>query len=214
MRSLFLPGIMGKKGAFCLDNYEKAKTQAERYFLTLNQEKLLKNSPFPYDGDWVYPRFLGEDYRLNRKNGQILRKDGRPANYNEALSILDFLCHEGGPKTLAGAWAPVDSLKGRPRTLAGLGGLSNRRAERLGENLPAFRAACEALGGVGMPLGDVGYRFEVFPNFPLLLKFYAADEDFPAQITLLWDENTLDFLYYETTFYIAAALLEQIVARI
>ena len=44
----------------------------------------------------------------------------------------------------------------------------------------------------------------------VIVKFYGADEEFPAQITVLWDENTLQYLYYETTFYIVGFLFKKI----
>jgi hypothetical protein len=43
-----------------------------------------------------------------------------------------------------------------------------------------------------------------------MLKFYHSDEDFPAGLTFLWDENTLQFIHYETVFYIAGFLARTI----
>ena len=59
-------------------------------------------------------------------------------------------------------------------------------------------------------MGDIGYRFGVFADLDAILKFYHSDEDFPASVTLLWEENMLQFVYYETVFYIAGALLRQL----
>ena len=73
-----------------------------------------------------------------------------------------------------------------------------------------FRSACIALGGNPIDMGDIGFRFSVFADLPVILKFYHADEDFPASITLLWDANMLQFVLYETVFYIAGCLLEAI----
>ena len=59
-------------------------------------------------------------------------------------------------------------------------------------------------------MGDIGYRFSLFGDLDVILKFYHSDEDFPASVTLLWEENMLQFVYYETVFYIAGALLRQL----
>ena len=56
-------------------------------------------------------------------------------------------------------------------------------------------------------MGDLGFRFPVFGDLSVILKFYRADEDFPASLTLLWDENMLQFVFYETVFYMAGHLL-------
>ena len=61
-----------------------------------------------------------------------------------------------------------------------------------------------------MNMGDIGYQFSVFGQLQLILKFYHSDEDFPASVTLLWDKNTLQYIFYETTFYIAGFLLQKI----
>ena len=81
-------------------------------------------------------------------------------------------------------------------------------------SLAAFCAACEALGGIPVKMGDIGYQFPVFGPLSVILKFYHSDEDFPASCTLLWDANTLQFLFYETTFYIAGFLLKSIAEHI
>ena len=53
-------------------------------------------------------------------------------------------------------------------------------------------------------------KSDVSHEASVILKFYSADEEFPAQITVLWDENTLQYLYYETTFYIVNFLFQKI----
>ena len=53
-------------------------------------------------------------------------------------------------------------------------------------------------------------KSDVSHEVSVILKFYSADEEFPAQITVLWDENTLQYLYYETTFYIVNFLFQKI----
>ena len=45
-------------------------------------------------------------------------------------------------------------------------------------------------------------------------QFWAADEDFPAQIGFFWDENVLSRLRYETLYYVMGDFLELLEARI
>lgn len=67
-----------------------------------------------------------------------------------------------------------------------------------------------ALGGRREGRGDVAFRLYPFPFLPVLFQFWSSDEDFPASLTILWDENTLDFVRYETTYYIAGHLLRRL----
>ena len=200
-----------------MDNYEKAKKQAEKYFLTQDQEALFRRCPFAYDENYIFVPFLAHDYRICRKTGRVEKScDGfsttEDANFEETLSIFDFLFHEGTHKHLSGTWAPVDSLRGRPNTLASMPAFHSALSQMFDRDHAAFHAACQDLGGTAVPMGDIGYKIPVFPNFSVIVKFYAADEDFPAQTVILWDENTLSFLRYETTFYIAGHLLKQLSA--
>ena len=195
-----------------MDNYQQSRDRAQAYFLNFDQEKIIRDWKLRHDENWLYLTFLGKPYRVCRKSGSIFRVlDNTQADFSEVLSIFDLLCHEGSSKIASGQLAPVNSLRGRPRA-AGVGtDFHSKTAAIFDRNPESFRHACEALGGTPVPMGDIGYRFPLFEELPVVLKFYHADEDFPASVTLLWDSNTLDFMYYETVFYIAGFLLGTIV---
>ena len=57
---------------------------------------------------------------------------------------------------------------------------------------------------------DIAYRLDLFPFLPIRLQFWQADEEFPASFQLHWDMNTLDFVHYETTYYIAGHLYSRL----
>ena len=194
-----------------MDNYQISRDRAQAYFLNFDQQKIIDQWNLEHDADYLLVSFLGKPYRVFRKTGIIVRCwDGTQADFSEVLSIFDLLCHEGEYKVISGSFAPVNSLKGRPRA-AGVGtGFHSETATRFDRNPEAFRRACIALGGSPVNMGDIGYRFPLFGELSIILKFYHADEDFPASLTLLWDSNTLDFIFYETVFYIAGFLLKAI----
>ena len=52
----------------------------------------------------------------------------------------------------------------------------------------------------------------VFPFLPLYVQYWRGDEEFPPQLTLLWDKNTTQFLHYETVYYLTGFLLERLTA--
>ena len=74
----------------------------------------------------------------------------------------------------------------------------------------AFSAACRELGGIPTAGADIAFLMKVFDFLPLQIRLWRADEEFPASLQLLWDENTLQFVHFETTYYMAAHLLEQL----
>ena len=193
-----------------MDNYEVSRDRAQRYFLGFDQEKLLNTWHLRHNDAFIYTDFLGQGYRICRTTGEVFyHKDGKQADFNVVLSIFDLLCHESGEKLVTGRFAPVNSLKGN----AAVGVATDFHtpfAARIDRNPEAFCRACESLGGTPVHMGDISYRFPVFGDLDVILKFYHSDEDFPASVTLLWEENMLQFVYYETVFYIAGALLRQL----
>jgi len=57
-----------------------------------------------------------------------------------------------------------------------------------------FRAVMGELGAEGADLGDVGVRLSIFPRLPVWLGFWAADDEFPARITFLFDRTAGEHL--------------------
>lgn len=193
-----------------MDNYERSRDRAQAYFLGFDQESLIRKWHLQADTHNLFVRFLGRPYQISRKNGVVTRLwDGEAASYSEALSIFDLLCHEKSG-VLSSQFAPVNSLNGCAKGAAVGTDFYGRTAARFDKDPEKFRSACIALGGIPTQMGDLGFQFTVFQNLPVILKFYHADEDFPASITLLWDANMLQFVLYETVFYIAGCLLEAI----
>ncbi len=193
------------------DNYEISRDRAKAYFLGFDQEALIRRWKLKTDEKHLYVTFLGEEYALCRKTGGVYRcDDGSEAGFGVALSVFDLLCHSGEGKCPAFSYAPVNSLPGCGAA-AGVGtDFHSGAAAGFDRDPEGFARACAQLGGAPVPMGDLGFRFPVFGELSVILKFYRADEDFPAAMTLLWDEHMLQYVYYETVFYIAGALLDAI----
>ncbi len=198
-----------------MDNYQIARDRAQEYFLQFDQDVIIRRWHLENDENSIYVEFLGRQYAVCRRTGRIERLfDGKQAGFSEVMSIFDFLCHEGTDQFLTGRFAPVNSLRGRPVSAGVETGFYVKTAKLFEENIDAVKAACLSLGGTPVPMGDLGFSLPVFGQIRAVLKFYEGDEDFPASITFLWDENMLSFLFYETVFYIAGFILEAICEQI
>ena len=51
--------------------WEKRREDAEQRFLAYDQEKMIRKFQLEADEAFLYLRFVGRDYRINRKNGKI-----------------------------------------------------------------------------------------------------------------------------------------------
>ena len=192
------------------DNYKIQAAQAKKLFLTYDQQELIERCRLRHDDDYLYTALISYPYRICRRTGQVLLlPQMQEADFGEVLSIFDLLCHGGQVKTVTGMLAPVNSLKGG--AALGVGTDFHREFARKADLCPEdFSRASLACGGVPVDMGDMGFRFQIFADLPVVLKFYHSDMDFPATVTLLWEENMLQFVYYETVFYIAGVLLTRL----
>lgn len=190
------------------DNYEIQKEQAQKYFLKFDQKALIKKFALQHDENSLYVEFAGSEYRIERRTAQVTC-DGRQSGYNEVLSIFDLLCHSEEKPVRTGEWAPVNSLRGRPAIGVDTK-FFDRYAKAFDADRDAFISACQKLGGRKVSLGDIGFEIGIFYEMSVMVKFYASDEEFPAQVTVLWDMDALKYVYYETTFYIVNHLFDKI----
>ena len=54
-----------------ISNYEIMKKQMSGEFVKYDQEKMIRKFSLPADGDFIYIRFVGRDYRIDRKTGAV-----------------------------------------------------------------------------------------------------------------------------------------------
>lgn len=201
-----------------MDNYEIARDRAREYFLHYDLRALLRKPGIRVEGEYVCFPFLGSETRVSRETGVVtcLEPSGEwtEGDFSEALSVYDWLCDAKPDAAESGEFCQVHSLPGV--YVGGSGGLmmdGGSLQNLIDRNPDAFRRACCSMNGALWPVGDMGFRLEVFPGLHAVLKFYHSDEDFPAQLTVLWDRNTLRFVRYETVYYIAGVLFRRIRKR-
>ncbi len=198
-------------------NYDTTRDLMEPEFCKYDQQSMIRKFRLRNDEKYLYIGFLGECYRICRSTGRVEREqDGQHGDYNVSMSIFDLLCCSRDEPRLSGRFCTVNSL---PRTVKGttLGDSMFRKYAALFDRHPrALEKALLKLGGVPDPIGDIACKLYPFDCLPILFRFWHADEDFPASVTILWDENTLDFLHYETTYYVVGHLmrrLEEMITR-
>jgi hypothetical protein len=83
-------------------------------------------------------------------------------------------------------------------------------ALRFQQDPEGLRRVLMDMGGRPFPHGDVACVLELFDGLPIVLQFWQADEEFPPSLRLLWDENALMYLKYETMYFAKGVLLKRI----
>ena len=186
------------------DNYAIQAEEARLRFLTYDQAAM----PAQKDDEFLYLRFCGFDYRICRADGHLFRRveDSwlSADSHGEVLTIYDYLCDAKPGRSPAREAVSMAFLGGHVHS--GLAAASGSLEKAIDQNPESFRRACLLLGGREAEGGDLCFELDLFPDLPVRLRFWHADEDFPPSLDLLWDRNTLLFLRYETTWFAAGVL--------
>ncbi|MBQ1264008.1 MAG: DUF3786 domain-containing protein [Oscillospiraceae bacterium] len=194
-------------------NYDLARDNAAKQFLTYSISPMVKKYALRQDEEFTYITFLNRNYRISRRTGCVQWLSGGDAvqaDFNEAMTIYDVLCYAKPDAKLSGHFSSVMQLKGVVQSANPGRNLFSRYAELFSGRLAELKAACEALGGVPYSVGDVSFQIPLFDFFPVILQFWEADEEFGAELQLKWDDNTLAYMHFETTFYAAGHLFQRI----
>lgn len=193
-------------------NYEITKEAMEKKFLEYDQEAMICKFHLKQDERFLYIPFVGEEYRVDRRTGKTeyaSEKEGCyvPGDFNASMTIFDVLCCSQKNCRLSGNFVSIGAVKGFSAASAPGEELFVREALAFAGKASRLKAACERLGGVPWKPGDVAFRLPLFEFMDVILQFWDADEEFDPVIRVLWDENILDFMHYETTFYATSHLL-------
>ena len=93
------------------DNYLLQLQQAQKLFLTYDQEKLIEKCALQADSQYLYAKMLSETYRICRKSGCTERFcDGTWVDGNgfaEVMTLLDWLCDSRADRYITGRWINV-----------------------------------------------------------------------------------------------------------
>ena len=185
------------------DNYQIQMQNAQKFFLTYDQEKLIQKFHLHYDENYLFVIMFRNLYRIDRKTGSFESYRGvwKDANiFGLVMTVLDILCDSKDNRYLTGHWVSTQHFGKHIHT-----GLLEPEEDPLATSFDkapgSFRKACLALGGHPIAGGDEAYAVEVMDGLEIGIQFWYGDDEFPAQLRFFWDENALMYLKYETMHY-------------
>ena len=195
------------------DNYQIQVQQAKDLFLTYDQKKLIRKMNMDADETYLFISMLSQPYRIHRRTGDMERltdSGWKSANsHGEVMTLLDLICDSREDRSIRGIWKAMSSF-GLMFHQDLLEGKRDPWADRFEADPEGFRRACRALGGKPFPAGDIAYAIELFDGLEILVQLWFGDEEFPASLRFLWDENALQYIRYETMYFARGMLLERL----
>lgn len=185
-------------------------------FSGFEPERISRILNLKYDEEYLYITYFDVLYRLEIKEGKLSKqdKDGQWQDnlyFNECMVIYHLLKYTKDSPGKAGIWVPnatLDERVTRNRNMPDP--LLTPFARKWSGNCAGLKQACINAGGKEFDKGDVAFQFAVFPFMEVQLIFWDADEDFPAQVQVLFDKKVMDYVHFETTGCVIADLFEKI----
>lgn len=200
-------------------NHEITKLRVQSQIAEYDIPKAIRQFGLLSDAQYLYVDFMTRHYRINKTNGVTEWSEYdfkteenasiHEAGFNEVLTIFDILFYSREDACLSGEYTVMQNLSRVQTTAFYAGKGAFRQSETYWDPQPEkLAAACERIGGVPAGKGDVAYRIPVFQNIDMLLQFWQSDEEFPASMQFQFDQNLLQFMHYETAWYVVSHCLD------
>jgi hypothetical protein len=130
----------------------------------------------------------------------------------EQVLILHYLMATEVPD-LTGHWVSYREIPGASFYF---GAFVKRAVDPLkkvfGHNISGFSQAAKRLQAHQIESGDAGFEFNVFPAVPLQLILWEADDEFPAEANILFDESIGGILSPEDVAWLAGMVVYRLMA--
>lgn len=197
--------------------YEVVCEQWRERFTEYDPSRIARILGLESDDSFLFVLYLGERYRLRLSDGVLEKQTDQEWSeallFNEAMAVYHLLTYTADVPVVSGRWVPSHSIDGvvsRSQKMPDPLFASFCREWRGRRELLAD--VCEKAGGTLLPgeKGDVVCQFEIFPRICFRLVFWDEDEDFPAQVQILLDQNITDFVHYETVGCMISDLFEKL----
>jgi len=162
-------------------------------------------------GSFTIP-FLGTPYEVSWPEGDAHHAGVRsPADITTHILLLHYLLMaDGTPMT--NQWIAFRALPGGMGYDAAFQGRSSfRLARQFGADRPAFEAASLSLGGERLTFGDASFCFRALPSLWLAAVVHLADDEFPAEASILFDGAANHYLPTEDLAVLGGLLTSRLV---
>jgi hypothetical protein len=136
-------------------------------------------------------KLLNTEYVVNLTAQQIFsaQASSEPAEFLEQLCLLAYLIN-AKDLPLADKLVSAESLQGGAFFFRGPHALPTRKLEEtFGDKPDLLYEAGARLNAKRRDFGDASVQFLVLPRIPLVFVIWAADEEFPARASILFDET-------------------------
>jgi hypothetical protein len=187
------------------------------YFFELqnaNPEILCRRGRCGYNADMrQYSLHIWGDRYLvdltNQKIEHVLATDQPPHKYFDLLAIYYLLRTK--EILLSGEWISEKDLPGGPTFFRGPHRIpTDLISNRFDNDLEKFKTRCAHVGGTAIEMADAAFSFSITPDIPVAVLYWIGDEDFPAEVKMLYDRSITELLSLDILFALAVGVCARI----
>ena len=185
-------------------NYEQVIENWRKKFLEMDQKTLIRKFDLEADEEALYITYFSRKLRIDRKNGVITDQGVHPG-FDTVMNIYNTFYYAAEHPVASGNLVAFRQVKRvYPFEAAYRRTIISRLQEIFSGKTAELKMACESLGGIPLPQGDVGYVLPVFPFLNIAVLFWDKDEEFEAQANMLFDSEITEFMHEENVVCVAA----------
>lgn len=151
------------------------------------------NCEYLPDSDSYVITFLNNQYTVDIQNKKISSTnpngESAAANFTEQLCILAYLIN-AKDLPLSGKLVKAESLPGGQFFFRGPHELPTKKlTQTFGQNPQLIYEAADSLNPKKCDFGDAAVEITALPRIPLTFVIWAADEEFEARASILFDQT-------------------------
>jgi hypothetical protein len=178
--------------------------QLWKTLVALPPEDVCRRSLTSYDSHLhcYHVQVLNESYQVFPREMAIHKADNRNGSLSIELRLLivQYLI-QAKDLPLGVKWISEKELKNGEMFYRGVHSLDmfkNPLEEKFCLRPEDFLKAGLSIGGIKVDYGDIGLQFQGLPRIPVLLILWAADDEFPAKVNILFDPTIEHHLALDT----------------
>ena len=198
-----------------IDDYKNARKLAIEKLATVSFDTILKRTAFEaIEPNRLRISFLNRIYHIRfpelEFEDEADSQKGVPIQ--EQILILHYMLSPA-PSPLTDNWISYREISGASFYYSAFVKRAIDPLKKVfGQNADGFLRAGKILEGQTIDAGDVGYEFRLFPNIPVRLILWSGDDEFPAEASIVFNENIGRILSPEDIAWLAGMLVYRLIS--
>lgn len=157
-------------------------------------------------------KFWGEEYTVSPDRCSVDKAAGGEKSLHEYffLFIVHYLLSSGSNE-IKNEWISEKDIPGGTTFFRGPHEIpAHRISSRFGNDLEAFKTACERLNGTPIDMADAAFRFDITNRIPVAVLYWTGDDEFPAEAKVLYDRTIMDHLASDIVYALAVGICQRL----